>query len=163
MLVAEAEDNQGRATKSAAYLWVSGSGLAGWQRFDDHRLELNPDKETYVPGETARVLIKNPFKKATALVSVERLGVRRIFAQEVEGPAPVVEAPLGAADAPGVYVGVLLVRGRNAQPSGNGPDLGRPQVRLGYATLKVESAQAKAGGKPHPGHHSHPARPGREG
>lgn len=137
VLVAEAGDAAGRLSRSAAYMFAAGAGAAGWERFDDHRLELVGPKGALRPGERARVLIKNPFAKATALVSVERAGVRRVYLHEVEGPAPVVEVPVEAGDAPNVFVGVLLVRGRVAGPGPEGMDLGKPQVRLGYAEVKV--------------------------
>ncbi|MFZ5586935.1 MAG: alpha-2-macroglobulin family protein [Thermodesulfobacteriota bacterium] len=142
LLVAEARDAQGRANRSAAYVYAAGPGQAGWQRFDDHRLELVAQPAQAAPGQSVRVLVKNPFRAATALVSVERSGVRRQWQRAVEGPAPVIEVPIEPGDAPNVYVGVLLVRGRVAETGGEGPDLGKPQVRIGYVAVKVEPATA---------------------
>ncbi|MGD9124974.1 MAG: alpha-2-macroglobulin family protein, partial [Desulfarculaceae bacterium] len=138
VIVAEAQDQQGRLARSGTYLWVSGQGLSGWRRFDDHRLEMVASDKQVKAGQSLRLMLKNPFAQATALITVERLGVRRTLVRRVEGPAPVVEVPLGQDDAPGVYVGVLLVRGRMGSPRPGGPDLGRPQMRIGYAAVKVE-------------------------
>ena len=140
MLVAEANDEQNRLARSATYAWATGSGISGWQRFDDHRLDMVADKKQARPGDSLKLLIKNPFAKATALVTVERQGVSRTQVVPVEGPSPVVEVPIREQDAPGVYVGVLLIRGRNAPFKPGSPDLGRPQVRIGYAPLKVDSS-----------------------
>ena len=142
LVVAEAADGKGRRNRSATYLYAAGSGLAGWQRFDDNRLELVAQPSTLEPGQKTRLLIKNPFARATALISLERRGVRRIMVRPVEGPAPVVEIPVGAEDAPNLFVGVLLVRGRVGEPGPRGLDLGKPQVRLGYLMLKVRDPQA---------------------
>lgn len=142
VIVAEAKDAAGRLTRSATYIYAAGKGQAGWERFDDHRLELLAQPNELKPGQSTRVLIKNPFAKATALITLERQGVRRVLVREVTGPAPVVELPVTAEDAPNVFVGVLLVRGRAAQPSGGGLDLGKPQVKIGYATLTIKSPQA---------------------
>ncbi len=139
LLRVEARDAAGRLTRSACYLWVGGAGEASWQRFDDHRLELVADKDEVRAGENLRFLIKSPFRQATALITVEGLGVRRSLVRHLEGPAPVVELPLTSRDVPGVYVGVLLVRGRVDLPKGSGPDLGRPQVRIGYLPVKVRA------------------------
>ncbi|MFH1057505.1 MAG: MG2 domain-containing protein, partial [Pseudomonadota bacterium] len=147
VLKAEVTDDQGRVNRSAAYVYAAGPGQAGWQRFDDHRLELVAQPAEARPGQSVRVLIKNPFRAATALISVERDGVRRQWQQAVEGPAPVVEVPIEAADAPNLYVGVLLVRGRAAESTGQGPDLGKPQVRIGYAPIKVKAAATGLGVK----------------
>lgn len=137
ILVAEAADEDGRTIRSAAYMWATGSGVAGWQRFDGHQLELEPASDSLKPGDKARILVKNPFAKATALISVERRGVRSLRVVELDTPAPVIEVPIGQKDYPGVYVGVLLVRGRVADPAATGIDLGKPQVRLGYCRLAV--------------------------
>ena len=139
ILVADAKDKAGRATQSGLYLWASGKGVAGWERYDDHRMDIVPEKTNLLPGQSARLMLKNPFAQARALVTVEREGVRRVFSQLVSGPAPVIEVPMQEADAPGVYIGVLLVRGRKGDPKPGGPDLGKPQVRIGYATIKVKS------------------------
>ncbi|MCA1905124.1 MAG: hypothetical protein LDL11_00865 [Desulfarculus sp.] len=142
VLVAEAQDAQGRLNRSADYLYAAGAGQAGWQRFDDHRLELVAAAREVAPGGVAQVMVKNPFRQATALVTVERLGVRRQWLREVSGPAPVIEVPIEAGDAPNVYLGVLLIRGRAAEAPAQGPDLGKPQVRIGYATIKVAAPEA---------------------
>lgn len=141
-LLAEVKDHEGRLNRSGTYLYASGAGLAGWQRHDDHRLEIVAESASLRPGQSARLLIKNPFAQATALVSVEGLGVRRTMVRQVEGPAPVIEVPIAAEDAPNAYLGVLLVRGRVGPGAAAGPDLGRPQVRIGYATVKVSNPQA---------------------
>ncbi len=137
VLVAEAQDREGRLNRSATYLYASGPGQSAWQRFDDNALELTLEKKSLEAGQTARLLIKNPFPSATALISVERLGVSRVRMVEVKGPAPVIEVPIQAEDAPNAYLGVLLVRGRAGQAPANGPDLAKPQVRCGYVQVKV--------------------------
>lgn len=141
VIVAQATDAAGRETRSATYMYATGKGQAGWERFDDHRLDLLVQPKELKPGQTAQVLIKNPFAKATALITIERQGVRRVLVRELDSPAPVIELPVSAADAPNVFVGVLLVRGRAAQPVGAGLDLGKPQVKIGYATLKVKNPE----------------------
>jgi uncharacterized protein YfaS (alpha-2-macroglobulin family) len=141
VIVAQAKDAAGRETRSATYMYATGKGQAAWERFEDHRLDLLVQPNELKPGQTARLLIKNPFAKATALITMERQGVRRVLVREVDSPAPVIELPVSAADAPNVFVGVLLVRGRAAQPVGSGLDLGKPQVKIGYANLKVKNPE----------------------
>ena len=50
VLVAEASDANGRTARSATYAWATGKGISGWQRFDDHRLEMVADKKNRPPG-----------------------------------------------------------------------------------------------------------------
>ncbi len=54
-----------------------GKGYTAWQRYDHNRITLEPEKKTWKPGETARVMIQSPWETATALLTVEREGIRR--------------------------------------------------------------------------------------
>ena len=44
------------------------------QRFDHNRIDLVPERKTYKPGDTARIMIQSPWEQATALVTTEREG-----------------------------------------------------------------------------------------
>lgn len=137
VVVATARDSKGLVTKTGLYLWASGQGISAWKRYDDNRLDLVLSQKEAKPGQTVKVMLKNPFSRATALLTVERQGVRKTLVQEVEGPGPVLEVSLEKGDAPGVYLSVLLVRGRVGEPKPHGADLGKPQVRIGCAEIKV--------------------------
>ena len=40
----------------------------GWRMGDSRSVDLVPDKPHYEVGDTATVLVKNPFKEASALI-----------------------------------------------------------------------------------------------
>ena len=44
-------------------------GYTAWERYDHNRIDLVPDRQTYRPGETARLMIQSPWEQATALMS----------------------------------------------------------------------------------------------
>lgn len=142
VVVAQAKDKGGRLNVSATMLWATGGGLAGWPRFDDARVELAMDRKKAAPGDTVRVLIKNPFPKAMALITVEREGVRRQMVREVSGPAPTFDIEVKKEDAPNLFIGVVLTRGRVPAADTGRVDLGKPQVKLGYAFLPVTDPKA---------------------
>ena len=79
-----------------------------------------------------------PFRKATALVSVEREGVMNVFVTELSGKSPVVEVPIRGNHAPNIFVSVLAVRGRvgDVQPTAL-VDLGKPAFKMGVADINV--------------------------
>ena len=133
-------DAQGRAQSTSSGLYVLGTGWVSWQRNDTDRIDLVPDKALYDVGETARVLVKSPFPDCEALLTVEREGVLTARRVRLGGAATALDVPLGEGDIPNVFVSVVLVRGRVAQPGGTDlrDDPGRPTVRVGYAQLKVE-------------------------
>ena len=137
---AEVTDAQKRTQVSRSSLYVVGEGWVSWQRNDSDRIDLVTDKAVYDVGETAKVLVKSPFPSAEAVLTVEREGVSSARRVTLKGAATTLEVPVGEAGIPDVYVGVVLVRGRVPQADGPdaGEDPGRPQVRVGYAKLKVE-------------------------
>ena len=137
-LTAKIEDTEGRPVQTVLERWCVGPGAVIWEEPPGHDLELLPEKSKLEAGETARVLVKNPFPGALALVTVERLGVLRSWTQTLEGSTPILEIPIEAGDAPGVYVSVLVTSPRVDRPPGDGGvDLGKPAFRMGYAQLNV--------------------------
>ena len=133
-------DEHGRKNISVATIYVAGPDLDWISNRPHDFMEMMSDKAEYVPGETANVVLKNPFAKALALITLERGGVRSHELREVSGPSPTIEVPLKQSDAPYVYVNITLVRGRIAEPDIPGDrrhDLASPQVAHGTLLLKV--------------------------
>ncbi len=139
------EDGRFAVTRTSFY--VLGEGYTAWQRFDHNRIELVPERQTYKPGDTARIMIQSPWEQATALVTTEREGVRshRQFAPTSTQQS--ISVPITEDDIPNVFVSVLLVKGRtNPAPTNasatsataDTSDPGKPSFRLGYVELKVE-------------------------
>jgi uncharacterized protein YfaS (alpha-2-macroglobulin family) len=115
-----------------------GTGVSvAWADNDARVVRLETSKKQYDLGETARVLVRNPFREAEALVTVERGGVLLRKTVHLSGPLPVVEVPVTPEMYPNAYVAVHLVRGRVTAPPESGADLGGPEFRLGYAELTV--------------------------
>lgn len=125
--------------------YVSGSDYVAWPRQEDNIVELIKDKNEYKPGETARIIVKSPYEKATALVTWEREYVIDHKIVEVKGSADVITAPIKAGDLPNVFVSVVLIQGRVAEEkfSEYGEDLGKPSFRIGYINLPVVSEEKK--------------------
>jgi hypothetical protein len=141
VLRAVARDAEGRSTTTAVSFYGLGPGYTAWAREDHNRIELVPERKTYRPGDTARIMVKSPWEKATALLTTEREGVRshRVFA--LSSTQETVTVPITEADIPNVYVSVLLVKGRTEGYTGEDQsDPGKPSFRLGYAELTVEDA-----------------------
>jgi uncharacterized protein YfaS (alpha-2-macroglobulin family) len=136
---ASVADDHKRRHAASTGLYVTGEGFVAWQRNDTERIDLVPDKTRYEVGDVARVLVKSPYPKARALVTVEREGVLERRIVEFEGSAGTVDVPITEAMVPNVFLGVLVVRPRLAQGGlETGEDPGRPAVRLGLVKLPVE-------------------------
>jgi uncharacterized protein YfaS (alpha-2-macroglobulin family) len=140
LIEATLTDAQGRKQITRLSQYVIGQGWASWQRNDSDRIDLVADKQTYEPGETARILVKSPYPEAEAILTVEREGVFSARQVHLKGSATTLEVPLDEALVPNAFVGILVVRGRVPSDQGieTGQDPGRPAVRLGYTELRVQ-------------------------
>lgn len=144
LLVARAEDGEGRSTTTRTWFYAIGEGYTAWERYDHNRIDLIPEKKTYRPGETARIMIKSPWETATALLTTEREGVRSWKRFEITSTQQTVTVPISEKEIPNVFVSVLLLKGRTTQdPGKDGSDPGKPAFRLGYVELKVEDASKR--------------------
>ncbi|MBE2237947.1 MAG: Ig-like domain-containing protein, partial [Caldilineaceae bacterium] len=76
-VTATGEDTLGNTIRSATFLYAAGAGeFVSWPRENNDRIELVADKQLYAPGETAKILVPNPFSGSVqALVTIERSGV----------------------------------------------------------------------------------------
>ncbi|HEX6642184.1 MAG TPA: alpha-2-macroglobulin family protein, partial [Thermoanaerobaculia bacterium] len=143
LLIASAADGD-RSTTTRAWFYAVGEGYTAWERNDHNRIDLVPEKKTYRPGDTARIMIKSPWETATALLTTEREGVRTWKPFTLTSTQQTITIPITDKDIPNVYVSVLLVKGRTKQDAGtDGSDPGKPAFRLGYIELNVEDASKR--------------------
>lgn len=145
VLRATSQDDLANPVAASVGLYVvddradSNAVSAAWQPTDRRKLDLELDQKTYQPGAVARVLIKSPFKHASALVTVERAGLLDQKVQTLHGSMPVVEVPVKDEYFPNAYVSVHLLRGRVAtMPAVGAADVGAPDYRVGYTSLRVD-------------------------
>jgi uncharacterized protein YfaS (alpha-2-macroglobulin family) len=137
VVIARAQDDKQRPVEAAYGLYGigSGEGYGSWGDSDRANVDLVLDKREYRVGDTARVLVKSPFREAEALITVERQGVYRVERVKLRGPTPVIEVKVTDDLRPNAYVAVHLLRGRQA---GRKEDAVGASYRLGYAELKVD-------------------------
>jgi uncharacterized protein YfaS (alpha-2-macroglobulin family) len=132
---AEAPGANGAMTVAETGVYVIG-GDVSWARSDTRALEIVPDKRSYKPGDTAKVLVKAPKGGLRALVTVEREGVWSRRVVTLKSTADAVELPITAEMMPNAFVTVLAVEGA---PPANTPDAGKPGIWYGVAQLTVET------------------------
>ena len=138
ILTLKAQDEQGRTNYTDYYFYVT-QGDSYWKQTDDDLLSVSFDKEEYKIGSKAKLLIKSPYKKAKALITVEREGVLDHYVKTVKGGAAKVSIPVRDNYAPNAFVSVILVQGRAEEQkyAKDGEDLSKPQAKFGYAVLNV--------------------------
>jgi alpha-2-macroglobulin len=124
-VTAVAKDDAGRSTTTKVSFYAIGGGYTAWMRYDHNRIELVPERQTYKPGDDARIMIKSPWEHATALVTMEREGVRSYRTFTLTSTQESITVPVTDADIPNVYVSVLLIKGRTkieSTQTSNGKD-----------------------------------------
>ena len=131
-------DERSALTRTSFY--VLGDGYTAWARYDHNRIDLVPERQTYKPGDTARIMIQSPWEEATALVTTERESIKTHRQFRLTSTQQSIEVPITEADIPNVYVSVLLVKGRTTAPNATSDvsDPGKPSFRMGYVELTVE-------------------------
>ncbi|MCE7984839.1 MAG: hypothetical protein DYG89_27010 [Caldilinea sp. CFX5] len=134
-IVASGEDDAGNEISSAAYVWVSGGDFVAWPRQNNDRMELVADKKLYEPGDTAEILIPNPFTGTVeALVTLERGGVLAANRMTLNGNSETLEVPITVEHIPNIFVSVIIVKGVDeSNPT--------PAMRIGYVQLNVDTAE----------------------
>ncbi len=96
---------EGRDAVGQAYLWVEGGG----QSARDNSIEIIPDKKSYKPGETARVLIVTGVPKAHVLLSIEGRDLHQHEARAATAASFVLEVPIRNDYAPNFYVSAAFI------------------------------------------------------
>ncbi|MEY2934221.1 MAG: hypothetical protein RL033_4970, partial [Pseudomonadota bacterium] len=141
---ASSPDDRGHTARAALGFYALGEGRSGWADNDQRRLELVLDKHEYRVGEKARLLIKSPFPRAEALLTVERAGLYEHRRLTLEGPAPSVEIPIDERLRPNTFVSVHLVQGVQANlPPTALEATPEPGYRFGYAQLLVNAEERR--------------------
>lgn len=138
-LQAETADENGNEVFARTDIEVFEKGIdIWWTPGDSDRIDLLAEKKMSEPNEIAKIMVKTPFKEATALVTVEREGILDSFVTKVFRDKPIIEVPIKKNYAPNVYISVALVRGRIEEAKHDFMvDLNRPAIKMGLIPLKV--------------------------
>ncbi len=146
---ATATDAQSRKSMTATTLWLYNGDEVWFGQGDHDRMDVLADKPAFSSGETATLQVRSPFREATAWVSVMRSGVViDTLVLPLSGKNPSIRLPIKPSYEPNVFVNVLAVRGRVADPAPTALiDLARPAFKLGLVHLDVAGKSHELGVK----------------
>jgi uncharacterized protein YfaS (alpha-2-macroglobulin family) len=131
--VVTVRDTKGHTHSSSAYMWVSSDEYIAWRQTNDRVFNLIADKDTYSPGDTAEILVAQPFEhEVYALVTSERGHVYKQDVVLLKGNSTVYKLPITEDMAPISYISVVVISG--AQQGGT------PDFKMGMASLKVDTS-----------------------
>jgi len=97
-----------REVSDYAYLWVSGGGAALYGEKQD-TIQIVPDKKTYKPGDTAKILVVTGVPKAHVLVGVEGRALDMVRIVDATSSSFTFEVPVRADQAPSFYVTAAFI------------------------------------------------------
>lgn len=109
--VVSARTPEGRLVRASTYVWVSGASQTSiFDGEEGQTLRLVPEKKSYRPGETARILAVGVPDKMPVLLTVEGRDIRSHKLVRAQGSTAVFEYAVTADDEPGFYVSAQFVR-----------------------------------------------------
>jgi len=127
-------DSKRNTHQASTYIWVASNDAVTWRQSNDRAFSLIADKDLYAPGDTAEILIAQPFKnKVYALVTYER---GHIYKQEVvllEGNSTIYKLPITDEMAPVAYVSVTVISGAK--------NTGAPDFKIGMTQINIDTKQ----------------------
>ncbi len=127
-------DRKGNKQQSSQFIWVAGTEYIPWQQTNDRSFKLVADKGSYSVGDTAKLLIAQPFEgEHYALVTLERGHIYKQEVVKLSGNSTVYELPITKDMAPVEYVSVVVVKGADAKSA--------PDFKVGMTRLDVDLNQ----------------------
>jgi uncharacterized protein YfaS (alpha-2-macroglobulin family) len=113
-------DGNGRQATAQVSIWVSGEQTRIWRQPTAEQIVLVPDRDSYAPGDTARILVPSPFDDPVqALLTIERGGVISHRVLTIDASDSMVEIPIETLYAPNIFVSVVLLKPATPEESEN--------------------------------------------
>lgn len=96
-----------RGGTTRAWAWGSGGDADG--PTPGRRIEIVADKDRYAPGDTAELMVRNPFPAATAILTVEQGGILHHETRTITDSAARFSVKLGPEHAPHAHATITLL------------------------------------------------------
>ncbi len=129
------EDEFGNSHQAGINFWVSSHSYVSWRHTNDATFDLIVDQESYTPGDTAKILIAQPFEDPVyALVTTERGHIQTSEVIYLESNSTIYELPITAEMAPKVYVSVVVLQGADYAETGS-------EFKMGMTEILVDTSQ----------------------
>ncbi len=107
-VIASAPTPEKRQVNDSAYLWVSGGDAALYGGQPD-TIQIVPDKKSYKPGDTAKILVITGVPHAKVLVTVEGRSIESVRVVDATSTSFTFDVPVRGDQAPSFYVGAVFI------------------------------------------------------
>lgn len=105
------EDDRSNTIRTISNVYIYGSRTINVPTNNNYELDFEVQSTELKVGDTGSLLIKSPYEKAKALITVERGTVYDYWVVDVEGSLYLHEFPIKANYAPNIFVSALLLSG----------------------------------------------------
>ena len=129
ILELSSRDRSGRRYSVKTDIYLVGGRPQPWKKQEQDTFETVSDRNTYEPGQQAKILLKSPYRKAAALAVVERPSgdITYKWVDIVNGQGTFT-LDIKQEMAPSIPVSFLLMRPRESMPRRAQEDAGRPEA-----------------------------------
>ena len=128
------KDQNGNQHQTSSYMWVSGSDSISWRQTNDRSFELISDKDIYTPGDTAEILIAQPFEGENyALITYERGHIYHSEVILLDNNSTIYKMLITAEMTPITYLSVTVINGAQ--------DSGKPNFKMSMIPISVDTNQ----------------------
>jgi len=103
-----AQTPEGRTVQGTNYVWIVTPGRAYW-RENQQQIQIVPDKKSYKPGDTAKLLVMTNVPQAHLLITTEGPNLRSKRVQKVTSSSAEIMVPITSAEEPNIFVSVAFV------------------------------------------------------
>jgi len=133
------QDQEKRIAVTNFRFYVSGAGWVRWDYDDTDTINLTTDKNSYSPGEAAKILVRSPLEKGKYLLTLEREGIISQKIIELDGSALTIDIPIEESYIPIVYAAISSYTVRSGSPQNTyyEPDLDKPRGIFGVTPIHV--------------------------
>jgi uncharacterized protein YfaS (alpha-2-macroglobulin family) len=121
-------DGKGNHIQTTSHMYVYGEEEVSIQPTNNYSLDLQTEKLSVKPGEQAHIIIKSPYKKAKALITVERGSIYEYRVVAVDRNLYDFTVPIKDEYVPNVFVSVLLLSDA-------------PEIKFGQLQFTVDGAK----------------------
>jgi len=129
-ITVEGTDSKGNKIKGTYYAYVYGQAHVDIRRTNDDTLEVITNKNNLKVGDEAEIIIKSPYEKAKALISIERGRVFEYKVVDINQSLYRFKFNVSEEYLPNFFVSVILVS----------PD---PEVKFGKLDFQVDTENKK--------------------
>jgi uncharacterized protein YfaS (alpha-2-macroglobulin family) len=133
-------DGKQRIAATSLHFYASGAGWVRWGSGDVDTINLTTDRQSYAPGETAKIMVRSPLEKGRYLLTLEREGIISRQIIQLDGSALTIDIPIRDSYMPIIYATLssYTVRSGSPQNSYHEPDMGKPKGIFGVTPIYVD-------------------------